>query len=109
MLECCHRYNFSQRPITWIIYFAIASTSEYFIEIVLERILFPDNHWKANVFILIKCSLLAAIEIAKMKTFRETSDETFVKITIFPIQWTLITARRVLLHYSDKYSEYDIQ
>ena len=43
-------------------------------------------HWNENVFILMKCSSLAALEVIKMTTSSAASDENFVKMTTFSFQ-----------------------
>ena len=49
----------------------------------------PAIHWKGNVFILMKLSSLAALEVVKMTTSSAASDENFVKTT-FSFQWRAI-------------------
>ena len=44
-------------------------------------------HWNGKVFILMKCSSLAALEVVKMTTSSAASDENFVKMTTFLFQW----------------------
>ena len=44
-------------------------------------------YWKGNVVILTKFSSLAAPEAVILITSGATSDENFVKMTIFPLQW----------------------
>ena len=49
----------------------------------------PDlsvHHWNGNVFILMKFSSLAALEVVKMTTSSAASDENFVKMTTFLFQ-----------------------
>ena len=46
-------------------------------------------HWNGKVFILMKCSSLAALEVVKMTTSSAASDENFVKMTTFLFQCTL--------------------
>ena len=43
-------------------------------------------HWNENVFILMKCSSLAALEVIKMTTASVASDENFVKMTTFSFE-----------------------
>ena len=45
------------------------------------------HHWNGKVFILMKCSSLAALEVVKMTTSSAASDENFVKMTTFLFQW----------------------
>ena len=45
-------------------------------------------HWNGKVFILMKCSSLAALEVVKMTTSSAASDENFVKMTTFLFQCT---------------------
>ena len=57
------------------------------------------RHWNGKVFILMKCSSLAALEVVKMTTSSAASDENFVKMTTFWFQWiTLILT--VICHRS---------
>ena len=56
----------------------------------LERNIFLrklEHHWNGKVFILMKCSSLAALEVVKMTTSSAASDENFVKMTTFLFQW----------------------
>ena len=46
-------------------------------------------HWNGKVFILMKCSSLAALEVIKMTTSSAASDENFVKMTTFLFQCLL--------------------
>ena len=44
-------------------------------------------HWNRNVFILMKFSSLAALEVVKMTTSSPANDENFVKMTTFSSLW----------------------
>ena len=44
------------------------------------------QHWNGNVFILMKFSSLAALEVVKMTTSSAARDENFIKMT-FLFQW----------------------
>ena len=46
-----------------------------------------ELHWNGNVFILMKFSSLAALEVVKMTTSSAASDQNFVKMTTFSFQW----------------------
>ena len=48
--------------------------------------LVPHIHWNGKVFILMKCSSLAALEVVKMTTSSAASDENFIKMTTFLFQ-----------------------
>ena len=50
-------------------------------------VLIDGKHWNGKVFILMKCSSLAALEVVKMTTSSAASDENFVKMTTFLFQW----------------------
>ena len=48
-----------------------------------------QEHWNANVIILMKFLSLTALEVVKKKmtTSSAASDEIFVKMTTYPFQW----------------------
>ena len=54
-------------------------------ELMLYQI-YVAIHWNGKVFILMKCSSLAALEVVKMTTSSAASDENFVKMTTFLFQ-----------------------
>ena len=45
------------------------------------------HHWNGNVVILMKFSSLAALEVVILTTSGAASDDNFVNMTTFPIQW----------------------
>ena len=54
-------------------------------------------HWNGNVFILMKFSSVAAMEVVKMTTSNAASDENFVKMTTLLFGFSVVTTADLLL------------
>ena len=74
----------------------------FFHENIFQSKVWDDGHfvhWNGNVFILMKLSSLAALEVVKMTTSSAASDENFIKMMTFSFQWGLdVTMKSTSMH-----------
>ena len=67
---------------------------------------FAIAHWRENVVILTKFSLLAALEVVILTVSSAASDENFIKMKAFPFQCCCPTVTEELLRNAGKISQY---
>ena len=59
----------------------------------IKPLIFPLDflfHWNGNVFMLMKFSWLATLEVVKITNSSAAGDENFIKMTTFSFQWYMI-------------------